>query len=62
MPCFDGRAEESENKTMRFCCETLSKMVEEGKPIPTYMEQWWADHQEWDAEHGRPHTKKTHLP
>ena len=60
MPCYDSRADEDANLTMRFCCEALSKMEEEGKLIPEYMRAWWRAHQEWDAKHGRPHKKGFH--
>ena len=60
MPCYDSRDTEAENAIRRFCCEALSKMEEEGKPIPEYMREWWRAHQEWDREHGRPHKKGFH--
>jgi hypothetical protein len=60
MPCYDPRDTEMDNLVRRFCCETLSQLEEEGKPIPEHMKEWWRAHQEWDAEHGRPHKKGFH--
>lgn len=60
MPCMDGRESEERNAMMRFCCETLTAMADRGEPIPDYIACWWRQHQEWDAEHGRPHKKGQH--
>lgn len=62
MPCFDGREGLAENIMMRFCCETLTQLVENGgeELIPEYIKDWWRDHQAWDVKQGRPHKKGQH--